>query len=197
MDAAWVARARWRSRGAWLWPTFVGLTIADGIIGHALPPAGETQTLVAALILGCGLNLVTVVVLRAPVGALVRRVRPDLPKLIARDYAGMGMLGVVSAALLAIGLAHNSAVLAHRQALREATARAEAWIGARAPAEFRRDANSISTLTIEPGRTYRSCAVTPDARHSFCVIVKPQLPLVQSVRFDGYEPNWLFAQGMG
>lgn len=197
MDAAWVARVRWRSRGAWLWPTFAGLTIVDGIIGHALPPAGETQTLVAALILGCGLNLVAVVVLRAPVGALVRRVRPDLPKLIARDYAGQAMLGVVTAALLAIGLAHHSGIVTQRQAMHEAMARAEAWIGSRAPAEFRSNADSISTLTIEPGRTYRSCAVTPEGRRSFCVIVKPQLPLSQSVRFDGYEPNSLFASGMG
>ncbi len=197
MDAAWVARARWRSRGAWLWPTFAALTLADGIIGHALPPAGETQTFVAALILGCGLNLVAVVVFRAPVGALIRRVRPDLPKIIARDYAGMAMLGAVTAVLLAIGLAHHSAVIAQRDAMREAVARAEAWIGTRAPAQFRRNAASISTLTIEPGRTYRSCAVTPGGRRSFCVIVKPELPLSQSVRFDGYEPNWLFAQGMG
>lgn len=197
MDAAWVARVRWRSRGAWLWPTFAGLTLVDGLIGHALPPAGETQTFVAAAILACGLNLVVVVVLRAPVGALIRRVRPDLPKIIARDYAGTAMLGVVTAGILAIGLAHHSAVTAHRDAMREAVSRAEAWIGTRAPAQFRRDAGSISTLEIEPGRTYRSCAVTPDGRRSFCVIVRPRLPLAQSVRFDGYEPNWLFAQGMG
>jgi hypothetical protein len=28
------------------------------------------------------------------------------------------------------------------------------------------------------------------------VIVKPRLPLASSVVFDGYEPNWLFAEGV-
>jgi len=28
------------------------------------------------------------------------------------------------------------------------------------------------------------------------VIVKPHLPLQRSVVFDGYEPNWLFAEGV-
>lgn len=195
MDAAWVARARWRSRGAWLWPTFGALTLVDGIIGHALPPAGETQTFVAAMLLGCGLNLVAVVVLRAPVGAVLRRVRPDLPKLIARDYAGTAMVGAVTAAVLAIGLAHHSTVVAHRDALREAVARAEAWIGDRAPSQFRRDAELINTFTIEPGSIYRSCVPSSDWRHSFCVIVKPQLPVDESVTFAGYEPNSVFAQG--
>ncbi len=196
MDGALIARVRWRRRGAWLWPTFAGLTIADGLIGHALPPSGETQTFFAAMLLGSGLNLAAVVVLRAPVGALVRRARPDLPKLIARDYAGTAAVTAVTAALLGIGLGHHSQVVAHRNALREAMTRAEAWIGTKAPAQFRRNAGSISTLTIEPGSTYRSCAPSADGR-SFCVIVRPQLPLAQSVRFDGYEPNWLFAQGMG
>ena len=45
MDAAWLARMRWRRRGAWLWPTFAAALVADALIGHALPPAGESQTL--------------------------------------------------------------------------------------------------------------------------------------------------------
>ncbi len=197
MDGAWFARARWRRRGAWLWPAFAALTVADGFIGHELPPSGETQTFIAAVLLGCALNLIGVILLRRPLGALVRRARPDLPKLIARDYAGTAVVGVVSAALLVVGVAHHSSVLAHRHALYEAIARAEAWIGARAPAQFRRDAAYISTLTIEPGLMYRSCAPSTDGRRSYCVIVKPQLPVAQSVRFDGYEPNSIFAQGLG
>jgi len=102
MDGAWFARVRWRRRGAWLWPAFAALTVADGIIGHALPPTGETQTFVAAVLLGCGFNLIAVILLRRPLGALVRRARPDLPKLIARDYAGTAVVGVVSAALLVL-----------------------------------------------------------------------------------------------
>ena len=34
------------------------------------------------------------------------------------------------------------------------------------------------------------------AKQSYCVIVKPRLPLDRSVVFAGYEPNWLFAEGV-
>jgi hypothetical protein len=104
----------------------------------------------------------------------------------------------MTSALLAAGLVHRSAVLADRSALREAIARAEAWIGDRAPAEFRRNAALIDTFTIQSGNVYRSCVPSSvHRRRSFCVIVQPQLPLNKSVRYAGSEPNWLFAEGAG
>ena len=38
--------------------------------------------------------------------------------------------------------------------------------------------------------------VRPFVKQSYCVIVKPRLPLDRSVVFTGYEPNWLFAEGV-
>jgi hypothetical protein len=195
MDGAWLARLRWRRRGAWLWPAFAILTIADAIIGHELPPAGDAQTVVAAALLGCGLNLVGVVVLSWPAGELIRRARSDLPSVVARDYGGTFVLAAVTAALLAVGLAHRSTVLAHREALREATARAEAWIGDRAPAEFRRDAASMSVFVIEVGRIYRACVRSIDGARTYCVVVDDQLPPERSVRPAGSEPNSGLASG--
>ena len=43
-----LVRLRWRRAGAWLWPSFVALTLADAVIGHDLPPAGSTESLIAA-----------------------------------------------------------------------------------------------------------------------------------------------------
>jgi hypothetical protein len=197
MEGAWFARVRWRRRGAWLWPTFAALTLVDGVIGHLLPPSGEKQTFVAAALLGCAFNLVGVIVLRWPVGSLIRRVRGDLPWEVAKDYAGTAVVTLVSLALVAWGLANRSSVIANRDALRDAVVRAQAWIGDRAPTEFRRDLALISTFTIEAGRVYRSCVPSTDGRRTFCVIVRPRLPTPSSVRFDGYEPNSVFAQGMG
>jgi len=196
MEGAWFARVRWRRRGAWLWPTFAALTLADGVIGHQLPPTGDKQTFVAAALLGCAFNLIGVIVLRWPLGSLIRRVRRDLPRDIAKDYAGTAVVIMVSVALLAWGLANRSSVDANQSALRDAVVRAQAWIGDRAPSEFRRDLARIGTLTIEAGRVYRSCVPSVDGRRAFCVIVRPRLPLASSVRFDGYEPNSVFAQGM-
>jgi hypothetical protein len=197
MNVAWLARIRWRRRGAWMWPAFALLTIVDAVIGHALPPGGDTQTVVAAALLGCALNLIGVVVLSWPVGELLRRMRPGLPRIVARDYAGTTVVSLVAVGLLAAGLAHRSTIQTHREALRNATVLAAAWIGDRAPAEFRRNAADVNTFTIEPGSVYRSCVPSSDGRRSYCVIVRPLLPLPQSVRYAGGEPNSVFAQGAG
>jgi hypothetical protein len=195
MDGAWLARLRWRHRGAWLWPAFAALTIADAVIGHELPPVGDSQRVVAAALLGCGLNLAGVVALSWPIGALIRRVRPDLPAVVARDYGGTLVIVVVTAALLAVGLAHRSTVVAHREAMREATTRAEAWIGDRAPSEFRRNLASMSVLVIEAGRIYRACVQSVAASRTYCVVVNDQLPFQRSVRPAGSEPNSGLATG--
>jgi hypothetical protein len=195
MDGAWVARVRWRRRGAWLWPTFATLTIADALIGHQLPPAGDGQTVVAAALLGCALNLIGVIVLSWPTALLIRRARSDLPMIVARDYGGTLVVAVVTAALLAVGLAHRSTVVAHREALHEATARAEAWIGDRAPTEFRRNAASMSVFVIQAGRIYRACVRSVDGVRSYCVVVDDNLPPERSVRPAGSEPNSGLAAG--
>lgn len=197
MEGAWYARVRWRWRGAWLWPTFAALTLADGVIGHALPAVGDTQNFVAAALVGCALNLLGVILLRRPLGALVRRARPDFPREVAGDYAGTGVVVAISLVLLASGLANRSSVIADRSTLHDAVTRAQAWIGGQAPAEFRRNISRISTLTIEAGRLYRSCVPSMDGRRTFCVIVRPHLPMAGSVRFAGYEPNSAFSQGLG
>ena len=154
MDGALFARVRWRLRGAWRWRAFAALTIADAVIGHALPPVGETQSGPAALLDGLVLNLIAVLLLTRPIGALVRRVRGDLPTVVARDYAATWIVVAVSAAILAAGLAHRTSLLANQAAMHEATARAQAWIGDRAPSEFRRSVVRLSLLEIQAGRVY-------------------------------------------
>ena len=196
MDGAWLARARWRRRGAWLWPSFAALTVADAVIGHELPPTGDSQALVGAALVGCALNLIGVVVLSWPVGGVIRRVRPDLPMIVARDYGGTAVVVAVSVALLTVGLTHRSSILADRQAMREAVVRAEAWIGDRAPEPFRRNVTAMSVLAVQPGRIYRAC-VPGDRARTFCVVVDDQMPFAASVRPAGYEPNSALAAGSG
>jgi hypothetical protein len=36
----WTRRLRWRLRGAWMWPTFAILTVAEGFVLHRWPPTG-------------------------------------------------------------------------------------------------------------------------------------------------------------
>lgn len=197
MERGWLYRLRWRRRGAWLWPVFVATVALDAGLGHLRPPAGESESIVAAGIAGLALNLLAVLLLSRPVGALVRRVRPDLPAVVARNYAGTSVVLAVTVALLAAGLAHRATVLANQNAMRDATVRAEAWIGDRAPAEFRRNVRLSSTFAIQPGSIYRTCVPGEHGVRSYCVIVKTQLPFARSVVFAGHEPNSVFARGVG
>jgi hypothetical protein len=180
-----------------LWPTFIGLTVADAVVGHALPPTGDTQSIPAAGVAALLLNLIAVILLSRPLGMLLRRLRGDLPSVVASNYGGTAAVAAIATALLAAGLLHHAAVIANERAMRDATVRAQAWIGDRAPAEFRRNVGQLNTLAIEPGRIYRTCVSSDDGRRSYCVIVRTNLPLVRSVRFAGYESNALFAEGLG
>ncbi len=197
MDGAWLHRMRWRRRGAWLWPAFAALTIVDAVIGHLLPPAGDSQTLVAAGLLALVLNLIAVILLSRPFGALLRRVRRDLPSIVARDYAGTSVVTVIAAGLLIAGLAHRPSLVARRNTMQDAIARAQAYIGDRAPAEFRRNLQYVDTFAIQPGSIYRTCVPSDKRQRTYCVIVKTNLPFSRSVSFAGYEPNSVMERGTG
>lgn len=193
MDGVWIARARWRWRGAWMWPAFVALAIADGFIGHALPVNPPSQSVVSGVIVGLVLNLVAVVVLSAPAGALLRRARSDLPVAIARNYAGVLCVALVTAGFIGIGLAKRSTILHDSAAMHDATVRAAAFIGEHAPAPFQAHASRVDVLAIQEGSIYRVCASA--GIRDYCVIVKERLPFARSVRYAGTEPNASLARG--
>ena len=196
MEGAWLARLRWRQRGAWLWPAFVAATAFDGVMGHALPLSGETQSVAGGLVMGLVLNLLAVLFCSRPLGAVLRRRRSDLPTLVARNYGGAFAVVSVAGILLAVGLLHRSTVIAHQRALQDAITRAEAFIGDRAPAAFRVNLTHLDTFTIEPGSIYRTCVPSVDGARTYCVIVRTWLPFARSVTFAGYESNATFAQGV-
>lgn len=196
MDAVWFGRLRWRRRGAWLWPTFVAAIIADAAIAHAFPPAGDSESFTGAAVVALVLNLIAVSLLSRPIGLVLKRKRKDLPAVVARDYAGTGVVLVLSAVLLTAGLVHHSTVTADQSAQRDAVARAQAWIGDRAPDRFRRDVEYVSTFAIQPGRIYRECVPSATGAQTYCVVVDESQPFARSVHFSGYEPNSLFGEGV-
>jgi hypothetical protein len=197
MESGWWQRLRWRRRGAWLWPVFVAATVADAVLEHVRPPAGDAQSLASAALVGLVLNLLAVLLLSRPGGGLLRRVKPDLPWVVARNYAGTLAVVAVSAALLFAGVVHHGSIVANENAMRDATVRAEAWIGAHAKSEFRRNVAFADTFAIQPGSIYRTCVPGQTDGRTYCVIVKTHLPFAQSVRPDGSTPNSVFASGVG
>jgi hypothetical protein len=190
-----LVRLRWRRAGAWLWPAFVAFTLADAVIGHALPPAGSTESLTAAGLLGLVLNLLGVLFLSRPLGWLMRQARGDLPTVVARDYGGTVVVLALTGVLVLAGVMHRPAIHASERAMQDAIARAQAWIGDRAPAEFRRNLQVVSVFAIQAGTIYRACVPNAQRTKTYCVIVDRSKPLEQSVKFSGYEPNSTLASG--
>ena len=195
MDGASLHRLRWRLRGAWLWPAFVALTIADAVVGHMLPPAGDGQSVVSAALVALVLNLIAVILLSRPLGAVLRHARGDLPSIVARDYAGTTVIVVIALALLTAGLLHRPTLQAQRSTMYDAIKRAQAYIGDRAPAQFRRNLELVDTFVIQQGSIYRTCVPSDDRKRTYCVIVNDKLPFARSVSFGGYEPNEVMSAG--
>jgi hypothetical protein len=194
MERVWASRLRWRLRGAWLVPLVVVLTLLDALLIHWRPLAGDGRTnLLAALLLASFLNLVAIAAL-APFTAMAwRRARPDLPVVVARDRAGVVLVLLVTAGLVAGGALHHGTLARHADALADAHARAIAWIGTYAPAPFRHHLELADTVAVVPGSVYRTCAPDPASARAWCVIVDAR----GAVRRDGGTPNAVFQAGRG
>jgi hypothetical protein len=171
VESLWRSRLRWRWRGALQWPAFVVLCVADALLLGVLPIAGDEGTeFVPAFLLAMFFNLVAVALV-GPVAALVlRRRRPDLPKVVAQDFTGTAALVVVSLAFLAGGLIHAPV---RAEAERDFAAQAQAarqYASTRAPAPFRSHAGAMTTLKLED-ELYRTCVPGDDPKRWFCMYV--------------------------
>jgi hypothetical protein len=171
------------------------VTVLDGVMLHALPVAGDSQTLIGAIVAGLVINVLAVILLSRPLASVVRRRRGDMPIGVARNYGGTVAVGLVTVLLLIAGLAHRPAIQAHQRELSNAVIRAIAFIGDRAPPAFRDNASRTDTYTIQPGYAYRVCVPNLADTRTYCVIVRSHMPPAQSVVFAGYESNQLFSQG--
>lgn len=178
-----------------MWPLFVPLAIVDGVIGSSLPPSGNSWNFAGAALFGAFVNLIAIVVLSVPLRLGLRFVRPDLPKVVATDYAGLSTMCVLTVVLLAAGIAHRAHVQTDQRAMADAIKRAQAYIGDHAPTEFEANVTHISTFTIQEGSVYRMCVPNLAGSRQYCVVVHEQQPFAQSVRPDGSESNAILDAG--
>jgi hypothetical protein len=197
VERVWSRRLRWRFSGAWQWPAFVVLTLVNGVLLTVLPPyEGGPPGVFPGVLLAAFLNLLAVAVVAPLVGLVVRRrMRPDLPRAIAADYAGAWLLVAITAVLLVGGVAHHSAAAA-ATAREHAVARAmHDYVVSSAP-EYRAGLDHIDAIQLEPDR-YRTCVPGPDARHALCLFVRTDQQPPGITRDTSEEPNSIFRRPPG
>jgi hypothetical protein len=169
-ERLWPRRLRWRMRGAWLWPSFMVLTLADGVLLDRLPfydvGAGD---LVRGVLLAGFANLFCAAAIAPLAGRRLRRRRPDLPRLIANDYAGAAVLCALAAAFLAGGLLHRPGVRAEQDDRRAAFASVHDYVIGQAP-EYRAGLASVDARRLAPD-FYRACVTGADPHRPLCLLV--------------------------
>jgi hypothetical protein len=155
---------------------------------HFLPLAGEHTGWVGALLLAAFFNIFALAVVAPLAGRLVHRRRPDLPRVVADDYAGTALLVITAAVLLTIGLVHRPEVIAQRDAFRAQSQAVRRYVAHRAPAEYRRNIERADSWQVDDD-LYRTCIPGPDPRRALCLFVSTsQSP--PGVRVDpNREPN--------
>jgi hypothetical protein len=171
VERLWWPRLRWRMRGAWQWPAFAALTLVDGVLLAELPFYDRGPgSLVGGVLLAGFANLFAVAIVAPLAGRWLRRRRPDLPRLVANDYAGTFALASFCLAFVLGGLAHRPAMAEERADVAAVAATTQRYVLERAPA-YRTGLARIDAIRLETD-LYRSCVPGPDPRRWLCIFVK-------------------------
>jgi hypothetical protein len=196
MERARWTRLRWRLRGAWLWPAFGTLTLAEGVLLNELPVWGlGPRGFVPGVLIAGFLNLIAIAAGSSPGGRLLRRRRPDLPRPIAADYAGTALLAALAVALLVAGIANHSDVAAEREARVRQLAAVARYVDTQAP-EYHARLAQADTMRLEPD-VYRTCVPGSDPKRWLCVFVDTRQHPPGITRDPDAAPNGVYQQHGG
>jgi len=193
----WPARLRWRLRGATMWPAFVVLTIADGLVLHLLPPVRTGVDIVPGILIATFANLFLVGAV-APFLAgrmRARRPGPPAPEQAARevlvDRFGTALLAAGLVGLIAAGLATRPLVVSETEST-QANARAvRDYVYSSGNDELIRNVETANTVRL--GDDYfRTCIARDDRRRNVCFFVDTSTRPAKLQRDNSAEPNSAF-----
>ena len=191
----WTRRLRWRLLGAWRWPLFIVVTVADGFIAHALPPTGGRAQLVPSMIIASFTNLF-LIGLVAPWLARRLAARQGIPAgpatfppaghaELLTDRLSALLLVIAAIGLVAAGLGNKKVVVADTDRQARAGAAAQAFAEGHGSPEIRHAAEqgNIDTHPLLEDGFFRMCVPYNDPRRQFCMFVDSKLR-PPSVSFD-------------
>jgi hypothetical protein len=195
----WPARVRWRLRGAWMWPTFIAVTLVDGLILHLLPPIGTGVDLIPAILLATFGNLILI---GAVAPWLARRTlnrnpgtEPQAPPQarleVLADRIGTGLLLATIAGVIAAGLAARPTVVSETQDTERNAKAFRELILERGDDELIHNLETANTVRLGED-FFRTCVARKDRRHYFCAFIDTSKD-PPDVDVDGSaEPNSVF-----
>lgn len=172
VESLWRARLRWRLAGATMWPTFALMTVVDAVILNVRPVAGDGGAGLVPAFLLCGFLNLAIVAAGAPLGGwLLRRRRPGVPREVAADRVGTGLLLALTLTFLVAGLAHHGAVVEADEDFAAQSAAVRAYVANQAPHEYQVNIDAADTWKQGPD-LFRTCIPGGDPRKHLCLIVE-------------------------
>ena len=164
-------RLRWRLRGAWQWPVFAVLTLADGIVLNRLPPFREGIDLIAGVIVASFANLLLVGAIAPWIARRVVARDPQGPPLeVVLDRTATALLVMGLAGALVAGLASRPTIVAETEAAERNARAVRDYALANGTEEIRRNLDTANTWRIEEG-LFRTCVALDERPRSWCLIV--------------------------
>ena len=182
-----------------MWPTFIAVTLVDGLILHLLPPVGTGVDLIPAILIATFGNLVLIGAIAPWLARRMWKRRPAAeagapPRAqleVLTDRIGTGLLMATIVGVLAVGLAARPTVVSETKDT-EANAKAfRRLILNSGDQELVRNLETANTVRLGED-FFRTCVARDDRRHYFCAFVDTsQTP--PDVDVDGSaEPNSAF-----
>ncbi|MET0809991.1 MAG: hypothetical protein ABWY65_02615 [Thermoleophilaceae bacterium] len=194
----WPARMRWRLRGAWMWPSFVAVTLIDGVLLHRLPPIGTGVDLIPAILLATFGNLILVGAVGPWLGRRMWKRRPAAdPGAPAKaqlevlsDRIGTGLLVASIFGVLAAGLAARPTVIAETDAKEEAALALHAFVQRSGDQELIRNEETANASRLAEGY-FRICIARDDRERFACFFLDTNKQPTEIVRDPSAKPNRL------
>jgi hypothetical protein len=195
----WPARMRWRLRGAWMWPSFVVVTLVDGLILHLLPPIRTGVDLIPGILIATFGNLLLVGVVGPWLARQTWRRRPAATpgappraqREVLSDRVGTGLLLASVVGVLAAGLAARPLVISETEDTERNAEAFRAFVLSQDQAELTRNLETANTIRLDEDY-FRTCIARDDRERFFCAFVDTSIDPPSVRRDRSAEPNSAF-----
>jgi hypothetical protein len=179
-----------------MWPTFIAVTLLDGLIMWQLPPIGTGVDPVPAILIATFGNLVLIGAVAPWLAHRIWKRRPAAepgapPRAqleVLTDRIGTGLLLATVVGVIAAGLAAKPLVVVETEARERAAEGLLRHVTTQGPAELRRNVDASDTRRLADGY-FRTC-IPHDDRHSWtCFFVDTRKPRTQVIEDPSAIPN--------